>query len=178
MMRLDFEKQNGLIPCIVQDVDTKKVLMLAYMNEESYKKTIETKLATYYSRSRQSLWVKGETSGHYQHVRAIRIDCDQDTILLEVKQVGAACHTGHYSCFYRDENGDCRIRYVWDQNQFLVTSNSSYGYGLEYSTTEQILAAKRDMSGETHGTHVAGIATGSWDNVYKGIAPKSEIVLI
>lgn len=82
MMRLDFEKQNGLIPCIVQDVDTKKVLMLAYMNEESYKKTIETKLATYYSRSRQSLWVKGETSGHYQHVQAIRIDCDQDTILL------------------------------------------------------------------------------------------------
>ena len=79
---------------------------------------------------------------------------------------------------FRDENGDCRIRYVWDQNQFLVTSNSSYGYGLEYSTTEQILAAKRDMSGETHGTHVAGIATGSWDNVYKGIAPKSEIVLI
>lgn len=107
MIRLDFEKQNGLIPCIVQDVDTKKVLMLAYMNEESYKKTIETKLATYYSRSRQSLWVKGETSGHYQHVQAIRIDCDQDTILLEVKQVGAACHTGHYSCFYRDENGDC-----------------------------------------------------------------------
>ena len=95
------------LACIVQDVDTKKVLMLAYMNEESYKKTIETKLATYYSRSRQSLWVKGETSGHYQHVQAIRIDCDQDTILLEVKQVGAACHTGHYSCFYRDENGDC-----------------------------------------------------------------------
>ena len=72
MMRLDFEKQNGLIPCIVQDVDTKKVLMLAYMNEESYKKTIETKLATYYSRSRQSLWVKGETSGHYQHVHRLR----------------------------------------------------------------------------------------------------------
>ena len=73
MMRLDFEKQNGLIPCIVQDVDTKKVLMLAYMNEESYKKTIETKLATYYSRSRQSLWVKGETSGHYQHVQANKL---------------------------------------------------------------------------------------------------------
>ena len=90
MRQLDFKKQNGLIPCIVQDVETKKVLMLAYMNEESYKKTVETKLAT-----------------HYQHVKKIRIDCDEDTILLEVEQVGAACHTGHYSCFYRDENGEC-----------------------------------------------------------------------
>ena len=78
MMRLDFEKQNGLIPCIVQDVDTKKVLMLAYMNEESYKKTIETKLATYYSRSRQSLWVKGETSGHYQHVQTTQVQQIED----------------------------------------------------------------------------------------------------
>lgn len=106
MMDLDFEKQNGLIPCIVQDVDTKEVLMLAYMNSESYQKTVQTKLATYYSRSRKCLWVKGETSGHYQHVVSIRIDCDLDTLLLLVKQEGVACHTGHYSCFYRDENGE------------------------------------------------------------------------
>lgn len=105
MIQLDFKKQNGLIPCVVQDVETKQVLMLAYMNEESYQKTVETKLATYYSRSRKCLWVKGETSGHYQYVQSIRVDCDEDTILLEVKQEGAACHTGHYSCFYRDENG-------------------------------------------------------------------------
>lgn len=107
MIQLDFTKQNGLIPCIVQDVETKQVLMLAYMNEESYQKTVETKLATYYSRSRKCLWIKGETSGHYQHVQSICIDCDEDTILLEVKQEGAACHTGHHSCFYRDENGVC-----------------------------------------------------------------------
>ena len=107
MIQLDFKKQNGLIPCVVQYVETKQVLMLAYMNEESYQKTVETKLATYYSRSRKCLWVKGETSGHYQHVLSIRVDCDEDTILLEVKQEGAACHTGHYSCFYRDENGVC-----------------------------------------------------------------------
>ena len=93
MIQLDFKKQNGLIPCVVQDVETKQVLMLAYMNEESYQKTVETKLATYYSRSRKCLWVKGETSGHYQHVLSIRVDCDEDTILLEVKQEGAACHT-------------------------------------------------------------------------------------
>lgn len=107
MMQLDFDKQNGLIPCIVQDVNTRQVLMLAYMNEESYKKTLETKLATYYSRSRKCLWIKGETSGHYQHVKEIRIDCDADTILLMVEQEGVACHTGHISCFYRDENGVC-----------------------------------------------------------------------
>lgn len=107
MIQLDFKKQNGLIPCVVQDVETKQVLMLAYMNEESYQKTVETKLATYYSRSRKCLWVKGETSSHYQYVQSIRVDCDEDTILLEVKQEGAACHTGHYSCFYRDENGVC-----------------------------------------------------------------------
>ena len=106
MIKHDFEKGNGLLPVVVQDVHTKEVLMLAYMNEESLNKTIETKVATYYSRSRQALWVKGETSGHYQYVKDIRIDCDEDTILLLVEQVGAACHTGHYSCFYRNIEGE------------------------------------------------------------------------
>ena len=78
MIKLDFEKGNGLLPVVVQDVHTKEVLMLAYMNEESLNKTIETKVATYYSRSRQALWVKGETSGHYQYVKDIRIDCDEE----------------------------------------------------------------------------------------------------
>lgn len=106
MIQVDFKKGNGLVPVIVQDVESKEVLMLAYMNEESLQKTIETKLATYYSRSRQGLWIKGETSGHYQHVMDIRIDCDEDTILLLVKQDGAACHTGKRSCFYRNMEGE------------------------------------------------------------------------
>lgn len=101
MIQVDFKKGDGLIPVIVQDVHTKDVLMLAYMNEESLQLTLATKKATYYSRSRQELWVKGETSGHYQYVKDIRIDCDEDTILLLVEQVGAACHTGNTSCFYR-----------------------------------------------------------------------------
>ena len=101
-MKLDFEKGNGLIPVIVQEVGTNEVLMLAYMNEEAFQKTVETKLATYWSRSRNELWVKGETSKHYQHVEEILIDCDEDTILLKVVQEGAACHTGHHSCFYRE----------------------------------------------------------------------------
>lgn len=106
MIRPNFEKGNGLVPVVVQDIHTKQVLMLAYMNEESFQKTLDTSLATYFSRSRNELWVKGETSGHYQHVKEMLIDCDEDTILLLVEQEGAACHTGHYSCFYRDINGD------------------------------------------------------------------------
>lgn len=106
MIRPDFEKGNGLVPCVVQDVRTNQVLMLAWMNEESFQITRKTGLATYWSRSRQELWCKGETSGHYQHVKEILIDCDEDTLLLKVEQDGAACHTGKYSCFYRNIEGE------------------------------------------------------------------------
>lgn len=98
---VDFNKGNGLVPVIVQDVNTKEVLMLAYMNEESLTKTLEGDTAWYYSRSRGELWNKGATSGHFQYVKEIKIDCDNDTILLIVEQVGAACHTGEKTCFYR-----------------------------------------------------------------------------
>lgn len=101
MIEIDFNKGDGLVPTIVQDIQNGEVLMLAYMNEASLKKTLETGLATYYSRSRRSLWTKGETSGHYQHVKEILVDCDEDTLLLKVEQEGAACHTGHRTCFYR-----------------------------------------------------------------------------
>lgn len=90
----------GLIPCIVQDVASNEVLMMAYMNKESFYKTLETGYMTYYSRSRQSLWLKGETSGHFQYVKELFIDCDKDTILAKVVQIGAACHTGNPSCFF------------------------------------------------------------------------------
>ena len=91
---------KGLIPVIVQDDKTDEVLMMAYMNEESYRLTCETGRMTYFSRSRQSLWVKGETSGHFQYVRSLSLDCDADTILARVRQIGAACHTGNRSCFF------------------------------------------------------------------------------
>jgi phosphoribosyl-AMP cyclohydrolase len=92
---------NGLVPAIVQDDKTNQVLMLAYMNAESLAKTMETGLATFWSRRRKKLWVKGETSGNVQHVREIKYDCDGDTILLRVEPAGPACHTGEVSCFYR-----------------------------------------------------------------------------
>ena len=102
MIRPNFAKGDGLIPVIAQDADTKEVLMLAYMNEQAWEATVQTGKATYWSRSRNSLWLKGETSGHVQLVKDIFIDCDDDTILLLVSQLGgAACHTGYKSCFYR-----------------------------------------------------------------------------
>ena len=91
---------DGLIPVVVQDYKTGKVLMLAYMNEESYEETIRSGRMTYWSRSRQELWKKGDTSGHYQYVKSLDIDCDKDTILAKVAQIGAACHTGNESCFF------------------------------------------------------------------------------
>ncbi len=103
MVQLNFEKMGGLLPAIAQDVDSGEVLMLGFMNSAAWEKTLATGLATYYSRTRNTLWTKGETSGHQQVVKEIRVDCDNDTVLLKVVQKGgAACHTGHRSCFYQE----------------------------------------------------------------------------
>jgi len=98
---------NGLIPAIIQDHQNGDVLMMAWMNRESLQRTVETNLCTYWSRSRQSFWVKGETSGHKQFVKNISVDCDQDVLLIKVEQIGAACHENYRSCFFRDlRDGD------------------------------------------------------------------------
>ena len=103
----NFVKTGGLVPAIAQDYATGEVLMLAYMNEESWLETLNSGMATYYSRSRKQLWKKGETSGNLQVVKEIRVDCDEDTILLKVEQIGnAACHLGYKSCFFRRINND------------------------------------------------------------------------
>lgn len=98
-MTIDFEKCGGLVPAIIQDADTQKVLMLGYMNQQAYEKTIETKLVTFYSRSRQCLWTKGETSGNYLHLVDIKCDCDNDTLLISVHPDGPTCHTGSDTCW-------------------------------------------------------------------------------
>ena len=101
-MTIDFDKAGGLVPAIAQDAETGAVLMLAWMNREAYEETVRTGRAVYYSRSRQRLWRKGEESGNVQEVREIYLDCDADTILLRVHQIGgAACHEGYQSCFFR-----------------------------------------------------------------------------
>lgn len=110
MVKLDFGKTGGLVPAIVQDFKTGDVLMLAYMNKAAWEQTLTSGRATYFSRSRQKLWIKGNTSGNRQIVKEIRIDCDDDTILLKVEQIGgAACHTGYRSCFYKKVNNEGAI---------------------------------------------------------------------
>ena len=107
MIKLNFNKMGGLIPAIVQDHITGEVLMLAFMNNDAWEATLSTGKATYYSRTRQTLWIKGKTSGNLQIVKEIRIDCDDDTVLLKVEQVGgAACHTGYKSCFFKTVEGE------------------------------------------------------------------------
>jgi phosphoribosyl-AMP cyclohydrolase len=107
MIELDFKKSNGLLPVIAQDSETNEILMLAYMNEEAWENTLKTRKATYFSRSRNKLWVKGESSGNVQIVKEILVDCDNDTIVLKIEQKGdAACHTGYRSCFYRKVEGN------------------------------------------------------------------------
>ena len=98
---LDFAKGDGLVPVVTQEAATGDVLMVAYANVEAVEKTIQTGLAHYYSRSRQKLWKKGEESGHTQTVKEVRVDCDADTLLYIVDQIGPACHTGEHSCFFR-----------------------------------------------------------------------------
>jgi len=97
--------EKGLIPVIIQDYENNQVLMLAYANKEAVERTVKERTCYYYSRSRQELWHKGDTSGHFQYVKEIYFDCDCDALLIKVEQIGAACHTNNRSCFYRDENG-------------------------------------------------------------------------
>lgn len=102
---IDFEKGGGLVPVVVQDAETREVLMVAYANREALEETVKTGYAHYWSRSRRALWKKGETSGHLQKVKEVLIDCDRDTVLYIVDQVGVACHTGERSCFHTKLTG-------------------------------------------------------------------------
>ena len=107
MIKLDFEKGDGLIPVIAQDSKTNEVLMLAYMNKKAWENTLKTGKATYFSRSRNMVWVKGETSGHFQIVKEILVDCDNDAIILKIEQKGkGACHNGYKRCFYQKVKGN------------------------------------------------------------------------
>jgi phosphoribosyl-AMP cyclohydrolase len=121
-MNLDFKyNADGLIPAIVQETGTRRVLMMAWMNRASIERTLETGLMNYWSRSRQKFWQKGETSGHTQRVINWSVDCDRDTLLFEVEQTGGACHTGYHSCFFQPLNRDGSSGKIEEQKVFDPT---------------------------------------------------------
>jgi len=134
--KIDWQKMDGLIPVITQDATSNEVLMLAYMNEEALKLTLETKQAHYFSRSKQRLWKKGESSGHTQEVISTMVDCDNDTVLLKVNQNGVACHTGRKSCFFTDlENDEIKLD---------VEVNTTNAYGVIDTLYHVIESRKND----------------------------------
>ena len=157
--KIKFDKK-GLVPAIAQDINTKKVLMLAYMNKESIAKTLEEKKACYFSRSRNELWLKGETSGNYQILKNMTYDCDGDTILLEVEQKGVACHKGQYSCFH---------------NNIFTSSNSSNEDDIIEKLYEIIMDRKNNPKKESYTTYLfeEGI-----DKILKKVAEESGEVII
>jgi len=122
-MELDFDKSGGLVPAIVQDWRDGRVLMVGFMNREAFEKTVETGFVTFFSRSRNKLWMKGETSGHRLVVKAMQTDCDQDAVLVQVEALGpGVCHNGYRSCFYR----------TWDKGGWRVTEPQTYDPGKVY----------------------------------------------
>ncbi|EEG77683.1 bifunctional phosphoribosyl-AMP cyclohydrolase/phosphoribosyl-ATP diphosphatase HisIE [Dethiobacter alkaliphilus] len=151
--------QNGLIPAVVQDAETGRVLMLAYMNEESLKKTVETGETWFFSRSRNELWHKGATSGHIQKVRRIDFDCDKDALLVQVEQTGVACHTGAATCFYQSLSGAENL----DIGNFLPE-------------LERIIAERKVNKPE--GSYVAKLFDKGLDRILKKVGEEAGEVII
>jgi len=147
-MKIDLEKDinwkkiDGLLPVVVQEENSKEILMFAYMNKEALELSLDTKQAHYFSRTKQRLWKKGESSGHFQNIKSVKLDCDNDTLLLQIEQVGGvACHTGHKSCFYRDIDLDKKTNIIENSE---VEKASSDIYGVIDSLYNTILERKQE----------------------------------
>ena len=155
---------DGLMPAVVQDADSLQVLMVAYMNRESIEETIRKGLTCFWSRSRKALWVKGETSGHFQNVRAVYCDCDRDCLLIQVDQTGAACHTGHPSCFFTS----CPAQ--------LPSGASGAGPGFSLYQLYRILQDRK--AGKPEGSYTAKLLSSGQDRVLKKIAEEAGEVML
>ena len=132
-MNIDFEKMNGLVPAIIQDAETKKVLMLGYMNREAYEKTLSTKKVTFFSRARQCLWTKGEESGNFLNLVDIKIDCDQDTLLVTVHPDGPTCHKGTDTC-WGEKNESSPLLFLTELQNFIEKRHKEMPEG-SYTTS-------------------------------------------
>lgn len=164
--------ERGLVPAIIQDVNSGQVLMMAYMNEESLDKTIASGQTWFYSRSRQALWMKGESSGHVQKVQEILYDCDEDTLLIKVEQTGAACHTGHYSCFYRNSNGQEVEPTVFDAEKVYGTASNR---GILLELYEVIRGRKQNMP---EGSYTTYLFDKGIDKILKKVGEENAEVII
>jgi phosphoribosyl-ATP pyrophosphohydrolase/phosphoribosyl-AMP cyclohydrolase len=162
MKKIDWEKMDGLIPVITQEASSNEVLMLAYMNEEALKLTQQTNIAHYFSRSKQRIWKKGESSGHLQHVKNILIDCDNDTLLLKVKQVGVACHTGRKSCFFTNLQSNETLHDV------EVDTSSAYGV---IDTLYHTICEKKEQDSNT--SYTAKLLQGKQNSMLKKIVEEA-----
>lgn len=164
--------EHGLVPAIIQDVHSGQVLMMAYMNKEALTKTLESGYTCFYSRSRQSLWTKGETSGHVQKVSEIRYDCDEDTLLIQVEQTGAACHTGHYSCFYRNAAGEEVEPAQFDMEKVYA---SPAGPGILYELYNVIVDRRAKLP---EGSYTTYLFTKGLDKILKKVGEENAEVII
>lgn len=165
--------QQGLIPAIIQDAASGRVVMMAYMNKESLKRTVESGLTWFYSRSRGQLWQKGETSGHVQKVKDIFYDCDEDCLLIQVEQVGVACHTGHYSCFYRKPDGQEIEPPLYDLEKTYQEGAS--GPGILYELFEVIKGRKTELPSGSYTTY---LFEKGLDKILKKVGEENAEVII
>ncbi len=160
--KIDWEKQGGLIPVVAQDYKTNEVLMLAYMNKESLSLSLETKFAHYFSRSRQRLWKKGESSGHTQKIKDVLVDCDNDTLVLKVEQNGVACHTGRKSCFFTKLESEEKI------SEVEVDTNLTYGV---VDTLYHTICERKNESSEK--SYTAKLLQGKQNSMLKKIVEEA-----
>ncbi len=160
--KIDWQKMNNLIPVVTQDVSTNEVLMLAYMDKEALSLTISTKQAHYFSRSKQRIWKKGESSGHLQNVKNIMLDCDNDTLLLKVEQIGVACHTGRKSCFFTDLETNETVSNV------EVNTTSAYGV---IDTLYHVIQSRKNDNPET--SYTAKLLKGKQNSMLKKVVEEA-----
>ncbi len=159
-MKIDFKKSGGLVPAIVQDADTGKVLMLGYMNAEAFEKTQESKLATFYSRSRQEIWVKGQTSGNRLYVKEILVDCDRDAILVKAVPTGPVCHTGDDTCF-GESNTAGKVEFL---NQLADTIRERRENPMDASYTSSLFEAGKNRIVQKVGEEMVELIIEAKDN--------------
>lgn len=171
MKDLKFD-DSGLIPAIVQEATSGQVLMIAYMNQAALEKTLATGKTWFYSRSRQQLWMKGESSGHIQEVKEIRYDCDQDALLILVEQTGAACHTGHYSCFFRTIDGQEKEAPVFDASRIY---QSKEGPGILLELFDVIRQRQQDRP---EGSYTTYLFDKGLDKILKKVGEETAEVII